>query len=221
MSVRVVHGANEGYFPVEGKTVKQVAHGLREVFNIPEGASAFVAGKEVADDHLLADGCDLEFIRMWGFKGGHQDHWSEEELRDFFGDEEVEQMKEAGMTLTPKPVLSADEVISWGRWLRDRQHDPSNTLQVRVDIGNETITVGGKTFEIDQQMAAVVQCLLDAKGERRSTSEMKREYPEYILDERLDSTIRRNLLKHKSGIGEYIVTGDKRGYRLDLSGLCE
>lgn len=217
MSVRVVHGANEGRYPAEGRTVGQVAHSLREVFNLPADASALVNGTEVTRDHVLADGSNLEFVRTWGQKGGCQDYWSEEELREFFGDEEVQQMKKAGMKRTARPVLSADEVISWGKWLRDHHHDPSHTLHVRVDIENETITVRGKTFDIDQQMAAVVMCLLDANGELRSTPDMKREYPKYLLDKRLDTTIRRKLIKHKSGIGEFIITGDTRGYRLKLS----
>jgi DNA-binding winged helix-turn-helix (wHTH) protein len=219
MSVRVVHGANEGRFHVEGNTVKQVAYSLRQVFNIPADAVAFVNGKRVTDDHMLADGSNLEFTKDWGSKGGVQDYWSEEEIRDFFGDEELQRMKEAGMKLTARPVLSTDEVMSWAKWLRDRQHDPSHTLPVRVDIENESITVRGKTFDIDQQMAAVVKCLLDAKGELRSTKDMKNEYPRYIVDQRLDTTIRRKLIGHKSGIGKFIITGDRRGYRLSLSKL--
>ena len=174
MSVRVVHAANEGRYPAEGHTVEQVAHSLREAFNLPADASAWVNGTRVTRDHVLADGSNLEFTKTWGQKGGRHDYWSEEELCEFFGEEEVQQMKQAGMKLTARPVLSADEVISWGKWLRDQQYDPSHTLHVRVDIENETITVRGKTFDIDQQMAAVVKCLLDANGERRSTQDMKK-----------------------------------------------
>ncbi len=221
MSVRVVHGANEGRYPAEGRTVGQVARSLREVFNVPVDALALVNGEEVTRDHILADGSTLEFIKALGQKGGHHDYWSEEELKNFFGEEEVQQMMKAGMKLIARPVLSADEVISWGKWLRNRHHDPSHTLHVRVDIENATITVRGKTFDIDQQMAAVVKCLLDANGERRSTQDIKSEHPRYIVDKRLDSTIRRKLLTHHSGIGEYIVTGDRRGYRMHLSCMDE
>lgn len=220
MSVRVVHGANEGYFPAEGKTVEQIALGLREVFNIPDGASAFVEGEEVPGDHILADGSTLEFVRTCGCKGGHHDYWSEEELRAFFGDEEVQKMKDAGMKLTPRPVLLADEVISWGRWLWDRQHDPSHTLHVCVDIENESITLNGKTFDIDKQLAAVIQCLLDAKGERRSQEDMKEAYPTYITRKRLDTIIRNKLFGHKSGIGN-LIDSDTRGYRLIPSDIEE
>ena len=124
------------------------------------------------------------------------------------------------MKLTARPVLSADEVISWGKWLRDQHHDPSHTLRVRVEIEKETIFVGGKPFEIDQQMAAVVQCLLDAKGERRSQEDMKKAFPNYIKTRRLDSIIRNKLFAHKSGIGNFIDS-DTRGYRLVLSDIDE
>ncbi len=214
MTVRIVHGANEGRFSLEGQTVEQVARYLREVFNIPADASALVNGKEVPRNHVLADGDILEFVRIWGQKGGLKDYWSEDELREFFGEKEVQQMKDAGMKATMKPALSADEVLSWGKWLRDRQHDPLHMPHVRVDIKKETITVQGMVFDIDQQMAAVVKCLLDAKGERRSQHDMKAAYPEYLFDDRLDTTIRRKLLNHKSGIG-LLIKSDTRGYRIE------
>lgn len=216
MSVRVVHGANEGHLPVEAESVGKVAHMLREVFNVPADASAFVNGEEVTRDHVLAAGDNLEFVQEFGQKGGLHDYWSRAELVEFFGEDEVRQMEEAGMKLTPRPVLTADEVISWGKWLRDRQHDPSSTIPVRVDIKSGTITVHGKSFDIDQQMAAVVKCLVEARGHRCSTSDIRKKYPHYIIDERLDTTIRRKLIRHKSGIGHFIDS-DTRGYRLKPS----
>jgi hypothetical protein len=219
MSVRVVHGANDGHFSAGGQTVGRVAHVLRDVFNVPADASALVNGKDVRRNHMLADGDTLEFVRTFGQKGGIHDYWSENELMEFFGEDEVEQMKNGGMKLTNRPVLSADEVMSWGKWLRDRQHDPSLTIPVRVDIKNTAITVSGKTFDIDQQMAAVVQCLIEARGHRCTTKEMRKEYPRYILDERLDLTINRKLRPHRSGIGKFIKS-DKHGFRLDVS-KCE
>ena len=90
---------------------------------------------------------------------------------------------------------------------------------VVVDIEGEAITFRGKTFDIDQQMATVVQCLLDANGERRSQSDMRRIFPHYVVDERLDTTIRRKLKRHRSGIGEYI-NSDTRGFWLEIECLC-
>ena len=70
--VRVVHGANEGYFDnLEGKTVGSVKKSLREVYNIPGDATALVSGKEVQDDFILEGGMSLEFFKEAGVKG-HQ-----------------------------------------------------------------------------------------------------------------------------------------------------
>lgn len=67
--VRVVHGANEGYYELEGKTVGSVKKSLREVFNIPGDASALIEGKEVGDDFILEGGMNLEFSKEAGVKG--------------------------------------------------------------------------------------------------------------------------------------------------------
>lgn len=213
MTVRIVHGANEGQFNFVGKSIDYVAKQLQQVFNIPHDAVALVDGEKVTFDYILSNGESVEFVQENGRKGGLHDYWSEDELSELFGEKEFQQMKDTGMELTMKPVLSVDEVLSWNKWLRDRQHDPLYMPHVRVDIKKETITVQGKVFDIDQQMAAVVQCLLDAKGERRSQQDMKTAFPEYLLDDRLDTTIRRKLLNHKSGIGQFIKS-DTRGYRI-------
>lgn len=66
---RVVHGANEGYFPVAGKTVGDVRKGLRDVFNLPGDAIAEVDGKQVNDEFVLAANQTLEFSKEAGVKG--------------------------------------------------------------------------------------------------------------------------------------------------------
>lgn len=67
--VRVVHGANQDYFDLEGKTVGTVRKNLREVFNIPGDAEALVAGKAVGDDFILEGNTSLEFVKEAGVKG--------------------------------------------------------------------------------------------------------------------------------------------------------
>jgi len=215
MTVRVIHGANEGQFDLKDKTIDCVAKQLREVFNIPEDAVAIVDGKQASFDYILSDEESVEFVKENGSKGGLQDYWSEAELLRLFGPESLESMKQNGFKLKPHLVATADDVIAWQHWLMDRSAEPAMSIPVQVDIESETITVSGVHYEIDQQLAAVVQCLLEAKGERRSTSEMKLAYPDYILDERLDMTISRKLKCHKSGIGSFIQS-DKKGYRLVL-----
>lgn len=213
MTVRVVHGVNEGHFELKGETVGVVSKNLRQVFNIPHDAVALVSGEKVTFDYILSDGEYLEFIQENGCKGGIQDFWSEAELLRLFGPDSLESMKQHGFQLKPQFVATADDVIAWQQWLMHRSVDPARAIPVQVDVAAGTITVSGVLYEIDQQLAAVVQCLLDAKGEPRSTTEMKLAYPAYILDERLDTTIRRRLKTHKSEIGLYIKS-DKKGYRL-------
>lgn len=67
--VRVVHGVNEGYYSLEGKTVGSVKKSLREVYNIPGDAEALIEGKEVEDDFILEGGMNLEFLKSSGVKG--------------------------------------------------------------------------------------------------------------------------------------------------------
>ncbi|KAA0131606.1 hypothetical protein FYZ48_26070 [Gimesia chilikensis] len=214
MTVRVIHGANEGRFDLRGKTVSYVSRALRAAFNIPHDAVALVGGKTVASDYILSDGESVEFLREVGVKGGLHDFWSEAELLRFFGPESLGLMKQHGFQLSPHLAATADEVIAWQQWLMDRSTDPTMAIDVQVDVASGTITVSGVQYEIDQQLAAVVQCLLDAKGEPRSTTQMKLAYPSYVFDERLDMTIKRKLKIHKSGIGQFIKS-DRKGYRLE------
>ena len=213
MTVRVVHGANEDHLKLNGKTIGFVAKQLRHVFNIPHDVVALVSGEKVTFDYILSDGESLEFIQEKGCKGGLQDFWSEAELLRLFGPESLELMKQHGFQLKPQFVATADDVIAWQQWLMHRSVDPARAIPVQVDVASETITVSGVLYEIDKQLAAVVQCLLDAKGEPRSTTAMKLAYPDYIFDKRLDTTISRNLKTHRSGVGQFIKS-DKRGYRL-------
>lgn len=213
MTVRIVHGINEDHFDLKGKTVGSVAKSLHQVFNIPHDAVALVGGQKVTFDYILSEGESVEFIKENGRKGGLQDFWSEAELLRLFGSESLESMKQNGFKLKPRLTATADEVIAWQQWLTDRSNEPKNAIPVQVDIDSETITVQGVQYEINQQLAAVVQCLLDAKGEPRSINQMKKAYPDHIFDERLDITISRKLKKHKSGIGEFLRS-DKKGYRL-------
>lgn len=67
--VRVVHGVNEGYYSLEGKTVGHARKSLREIHNIPGDAKAVVGGKEVNDDFVLTGGMALEFTKEAGVKG--------------------------------------------------------------------------------------------------------------------------------------------------------
>lgn len=67
--VRVLHGANDKYFPIVGKTVGDARKGLRSTFNLPGDAIAEVDGKQVGDDFILGAGQSLEFSKIAGQKG--------------------------------------------------------------------------------------------------------------------------------------------------------
>jgi len=67
--VRVIHGANQDYFDIQGKTVGSVKKSLKEVFNIPSEAQAIVSGQNVDNDFVLKAGDSLEFIKEAGVKG--------------------------------------------------------------------------------------------------------------------------------------------------------
>ncbi len=69
MSVRVIHGANEGFFDLQNQTVRTVRKALTEVFNIPKNAVALIDGEPVVDESGIGDGDVLEFVRELGMKG--------------------------------------------------------------------------------------------------------------------------------------------------------
>ena len=219
MTIRIIHGPNEGHFDVKGKTLRVVAKALREVFNIPKDAVPWIGGEIVSLDRILNDGESVEFVKEYGQKGGLQDLWSEAELLMLFGHAALDAMKQNGFILRPHLAATASDVIAWQHWLQDRSAEPSKALPIEVDIKSERLIVNGVQYELEQDLAAVVQCLLDAKGEPRSTTQMKLAYPQWIVDERLDIRIRRKLRQHKSGIGRFLKS-DKKGYRLVMPG-CE
>lgn len=213
MSVQIIHGVNVVFLPLAGRTVGRAKSVLRDVLNVSRRALAFIQGKSVADDHLLADGDVLEFVRAEGRKGGHHDYWSEKELLAFFGADNVQRMKDNGMVLGAHPTLTSEEVISWNKWLHDSNHDPANTLNVQVSVVEERIVVCGTEYHIDMELAAIVECLVEAKGEIRSQDFMKRKYKGLLMG-KLDRLINKKLKSHPSGIGKHIEGEKGKGYRL-------
>jgi|GEM_PF-2351951 len=113
MSVRVVHGANEGYFSVEGMTVSQVDHKLRDVFNIPSNATALINGKDVDRRHVVANDDVVEFVRSDGRKGGVQEYWSASEVVELFGPDAIEEMRGCGITPVRITAYTVDQVTSF------------------------------------------------------------------------------------------------------------
>ncbi len=214
MSVRIVSSSNESQLPVVGRTIRAAARSLREVFNIHPDASAYVNGQIVDDAYVLRDGDCLEFVRTLGQKGGLQEYWSEDEVIELFGEETFEAMRGAGLAFTPQPVLDAEGVAAWTRWLANNDYHPQQTIPVVVNEDTETIIVRGKAFHLERQLGLIVKCLIQARGEIRSTAEIKKTFPGEPWDDRLDLTIQRKLIRHVSGIGKFVETVSKKGYRI-------
>lgn len=219
MSVWVVCGANSDRFPLEGRTIANARRALKDAFNISPKAFGFLNGEKSKEETILDAGDRLEFSLLFGRKGGSTDYWSESEMIHHFGEDTLRKMTQAGLEPELQAVFTDHQIRSWTKWLGEQNDDPNDFLDIQIDIEKETIVVEGKSFQIDQQCAAVVKCLLEANGERRSTTDMKQAYPKYIFDERLDLTIKRKLINHASGVGD-LITSDKKGYRL-LKKACE
>lgn len=143
MPVRVVHGANEGYFPVDEMTVSQMARQLRDVFNIPPDSGAFVNGIEVDGNSIVGDGDTVEFINSDGHKGGIQDFWSENEIAEFYGAAAIDEMRDMGFEPSHLPVYTSEQVASWQAARCGNPEQPSKHGLV-VDPRQFTISYQGQ-----------------------------------------------------------------------------
>ncbi len=215
MAITVTHGANTRKIDCAGTTIGELKKRLKEVFNIAPDASAWLNGVKVGEGRILCDDDNLEFVKADGLKSSLHDLWSSSEVEQLFGQEALGRMMAAGLEFKMHMGIKSHELIHWAGWFARQKPVPKASMAVSVNIEREMITVDGEIYPIDKQMAAVIQCLLEARGERRSCQDMRNECPQYVHDERLDKTIKRRLGRHTSGIGRYIVS-DKRGYRLVL-----
>jgi hypothetical protein len=68
--VQVVHGPYSEGLPLGGRSIAEVKHSLRELFNIGYFAKAFLNGRLVTCQHVVHSGDTLEFVRAFGVKGG-------------------------------------------------------------------------------------------------------------------------------------------------------
>ena len=219
MKVRVVSGCNDRKYAVAGKTVGYVRKVLRDVINISPDAVAWVNGPEVSDNHVLEANDNLEFGRYTGQKGGLHDFWSESEIRQLCGDDDFERLTAAGLTPTMQPVFCFADVSKGMRVLADSTSDVAEVVPLSVDPAKEQMTFRGKVYDCDRTVAFILLCLLEAKGEIRSTGDIKRKFADEPLEPRLDLVVNRRLRKHPSGVGDFVESVDKRGYRLAVERL--
>ncbi len=160
MSIKVVHGANTGDFPLEGKTVAYAERCLRDVFNIPAVACAMVNGTDVDRQHVLEHGDALEFTKIWGCKGGVPDYWSEAEVCALFGPDAVVEMREMGCQPTPLIVFTKEQVASWQAKRVGRPVPSKNGLVVDPDTfsasyrGQDAVELGNTIlFQLFSRLA--------------------------------------------------------------------
>lgn len=213
-SVLIVHGAAAERLDVAGTTIGSLRKQLKDIFNIPADAEALLNGMTVGDDTILHGGDRLEFVRVAGQKGAHPDFWTQNEFISFFGEANVARMKDAGLCLSPDQHIPIEQAMAWVRWLGNREVSAPKPAPFLVCPEQETCSYRGKTFSCERSLCLVLQCLLDAAGAIRSTSDIKDAYPDEPWEERLDLTIKRKLLKHPSGIGQFVESVSKKGYRI-------
>lgn len=70
--VKVIHGANDGLFPLAGAMICTVRSSLVDAFNLTDDAVAFVNGELIGLNYRLREWDTLEFFVRWGRKGGGQ-----------------------------------------------------------------------------------------------------------------------------------------------------
>jgi len=73
-TVRVVYGASDGWFPLVGRTVRDVGVALAGPFGVPEDALAFLDGEPVEASYVLVGNDTLEFVVLDGVKGALEPH---------------------------------------------------------------------------------------------------------------------------------------------------
>ena len=68
-TIEVSCGANQGQYPVCGKSIGQVKEILKEVLNVPRMSDGLINGKVKDDSYSLKEGDTLEFMKPSGEKG--------------------------------------------------------------------------------------------------------------------------------------------------------
>lgn len=220
MTVRVVNGANEGSYNIAGQSIAYVRKIFRDILNISPDARAWVNGKLCSNGTLLKSSDNLEFGHTFGQKGGLSNFLSESEMRQLFGGDVFEQMCNNGLKPTVQPVFCLQEVLAWSRGESEQSAEPAKQIPVSIDIDKELLTYEGCIYHCNRTLALVLKCLIDAKGEIRSTTQIKETFPDEPWEDRLDITIKRKLMKHESGIGQFIESVSKKGYRFCID-ACE
>lgn len=144
ISVRVIHGANEGRFTLAGKTVRTISKSLRDAFNIPEDAQALVGGTEVSGDHVVANGETVEFVRTFGRKGGLHDFWSEREVTELFGASAIADMADMEIRPVSERVFTSQQLNEYLLRLTKPNETKPQPSPLVVDLSSMMLTYCGQ-----------------------------------------------------------------------------
>jgi hypothetical protein len=106
--VKVIHGANDGTFPVAGAMVASVRLSLSDAFNVPETTLAFANGRPVAQSYRLRVGDVLEFVKPWGEKGAAKKNVTEDDLNRL------------GFSVVGNEVIRVEDATPDSSWGLDR-----------------------------------------------------------------------------------------------------
>ncbi|MCD0459570.1 transcriptional regulator [Roseiconus lacunae] len=164
MSIRIVHGANEGRFEFAGLTVSQIQKSLKDAFNIPNDALALVDGESVDRDFIMTDQSNLEFVRTVGHKGGLHEFWSEQEVTVLLGPEAVQSMKAMDIHPVNEQVFTSKQICEYLSNLRNSETQSKRRSPLVVDFSTMTLSFGNQgTFEINGSLTFKLLNRLNAR----------------------------------------------------------
>jgi len=146
MGIRVVHGANEQELDVESATVGTLRRSLRDVFNIPDVATALISGETVTDECAVSDGELLEFVQRDGRKGLGELIAPAELLRQWHIDaDEYEELLALGLPVlrfrngtVRHPEAAVDEFFRM-QVAQTRSECPQDSLTQRIVVAIEQV----------------------------------------------------------------------------------
>lgn len=195
MTVRIIHGANEGQFALAGQTVRSIARSFRDAFNILEDAQAFVGGTEVNRDHVVSDGDTVEFVRTFGRKSGLHDFWSEREVTELFGASAIHDMAEMELHPVSELVFTSQQLNDFLLRLTKPNETKPRPSPLVVDLSSFTLTYCDQgPVEIE---GSIIFRLLDRLNVRPRhyvrLNTLKRDVwkDEFVDDETVNRTARR------------------------------
>lgn len=134
--VKVIHGANDGTFALEGAKVGSVRSSLVDAFNIPKDAIAFVNGEQVEMSYTLATDDNLEFCKQSGSKGIRRMFTKAEIFREYTG-HPADVMDELFATI-PHDDVNGDGQPIWHEVVVDEWLDERYSRK-RADDGRDKV----------------------------------------------------------------------------------